>query len=190
MLLQRMPNFTANGNLQKIRSFQVQNHLFEPVLGTISIFSITQKILTKLKMIRMNFLHMLSLTQNPPKQVMLQFNDGTWEHRAYWGESLIHYGRENTVARVKMGPLPELGKWVRLSVNAKKIGLKPNAKVNGIAFTQWDGTIYWDKVGVLSKIDPRQDPELSLKKWVAIAKNDKSLPGKHPKPCQKIREGS
>ena len=63
-----------------------------------------------------------------------------------------------------MGPLPELGKWVRLSVRAKKIGLKPNAKVNGIAFTQWDGTIYWDKVGVLSKIDSRQDPELSLKK--------------------------
>ena len=115
--------------------------------------------------------------KNPPKQVMLQFNDGTWDHRAYWGESLIHYGRENTVTRLKMGPLPELGKWVRLSVRAKKIGLKPNAKVNGIAFTQWDGTIYWDKVGVLSKIDPRQDPELSLKKWVAIAKNDKSLPG-------------
>ena len=115
--------------------------------------------------------------KNPPKQVMLQFNDGTWEHRAYWGQSLIPYGRENTVARVKMGPLPELGKWVRLSVNAKKIGLKAKAKVNGIAFTQWDGTIYWDKVGVLSKIDPRQDPELSLKKWIAIVKNDKSLPG-------------
>ena len=115
--------------------------------------------------------------QNPPKQVMLQFNDGKWEHRAYWGESLIPYGRENTVSKVKMGPLPELGKWVRLSVRAKKIGLKPNAKVNGIAFTQWDGTVYWDNVGVLSKIDPRQNPELSLKKWIATAKNDKSLPG-------------
>ena len=115
--------------------------------------------------------------QNPPKQVMLQFNDGNWEHRAYWGESLIPYGRENTVSKVKMGPLPELGKWVRLSVRAKKIGLKPNAKVNGIAFTQWDGTVYWDKVGVLSELDPRQNPELSLKKWITTAKNDKSLPG-------------
>ena len=122
------------------------------------------------------FAHVFLDPKNPPKQVMLQFNDGTWDHRAYWGESLIHYGKENTVTRVKMGPLPELGKWVRLSVIAKKIGLKPNAKVNGIAFTQWDGTIYWDKVGVLSKIDPRQDPELSLKKWIAIAKVNKSLP--------------
>jgi hypothetical protein len=57
-----------------------------------------------------------------------------------------------------MGPLPELGKWVRLSVTAKKIGLKPMAKVNGMAFTQWDGTIYWDKVGVLSKMAPRRIP--------------------------------
>ncbi len=115
--------------------------------------------------------------QNPPKQVMLQFNDGSWEHRAYWGESLIPYGQENTSSKVKMGPLPELGKWVRLSVKAKKIGLKPNAKVNGIAFTQWDGTVYWDKIGVLSELDPRQNPELSLKKWITTAKNDKSLPG-------------
>ena len=115
--------------------------------------------------------------QNPPKQVMLQFNDGNWEHRAYWGESLIPYGRENTVSKVKIGPLPELGKWVRLSVRGKKIGLKHNAKVNGIAFTQWDGTVYWDKVGVLSELDPRQNPELSLKKWITTAKNDKSLPG-------------
>ena len=115
--------------------------------------------------------------QNPPKQVMLQFNDGNWDHRAYWGESLIHYGRENTVSRVKMGPLPELGKWVRLSVKAKKVGLRRKAKVNGIAFTQWDGTIYWDKVGVISEIDPRNNPELSLKTWTTIAKNDKSLPG-------------
>ena len=173
-----MPNFTANGNLQMIRFFQVRNLLFGPVWGTISIFSITQKILMKLRIMMMNFLHTLSLTpQNPPKQVMLQFNDGNWEHRAYWGESLIPYGREGTVTKVKMGPLPELGKWIRLSVKAKKVGLETNAKVNGIAFTQWDGTVYWDKIGVLSKTDPRQDPKLSSKKWISIAKNDKSLPG-------------
>ena len=58
----------------------------------------------------------------------------------------------------------------------KKIGLKRKAKVNGIAFTQWDGTIYWDKVGVISEIDLRNNPQLSLKKWMTIAKNDKSLP--------------
>lgn len=116
--------------------------------------------------------------KNPPRQIMLQFNDGAWGHRAYWGESLIPYGQENTVSRVKMGPLPELGKWVRLSVPAQKIGLSAKDQVNGIAFTQWDGTTYWDKIGVSSKIDPRKDPHLSLRAWTAQAKEDESLPAK------------
>ena len=114
--------------------------------------------------------------KNPPKQIMLQFNDGSWSRRAYWGESLIPYGKENTTSRIKIGPLPELKKWVRLSVTAKNMGLKPNDKINGIAFTQWDGTLYWDKVGVNTRIDPRQDPDFSLKKWITLARNNKSLP--------------
>lgn len=114
--------------------------------------------------------------ENPPRQIMLQFNDGAWGHRAYWGESLIPYGQENTVSRVKMGPLPELGKWVRLSIPAQKIGLDPKDQVNGIAFTQWDGAMYWDKIGVIAKIDPGKDPHLSLQAWTTQAKKDDSLP--------------
>ena len=113
---------------------------------------------------------------DPPKQVMLQFNDGTWEHRAYWGKSLIPYGKENTVGKFKMGELPKTGEWVRLAVSAKKVGLKPKAKVNGIAFTQFDGKIFWDKVGVKSTRDPRSDPTLSLAKWTDSAKSAKGLP--------------
>ena len=29
---------------------------------------------------------------NPPSEVMLQWNDGSWEHRAYWGANLIGVG--------------------------------------------------------------------------------------------------
>jgi hypothetical protein len=123
--------------------------------------------------------------ENPPRQIMLQFNDGSWGHRAYWGESLIPYGQENTVSRVKMGPLPDLGKWVRLSVSAKKIGLMPKDKINGIAFTQWDGKIYWDKIGVNSKVEPSKDIHFSLLAWTAQAKGDKSLPGEIQKAAKK-----
>jgi hypothetical protein len=31
---------------------------------------------------------------NPPSEVMLQWNDGTWEHRAYWGANLIGFGTD------------------------------------------------------------------------------------------------
>ena len=123
--------------------------------------------------------------ENPPRQIMLQFNDGAWGHRAYWGESLIPFGKENTVSRVKMGPLPKLGKWVRLSIPAQKIGLNPKDQVNGIAFTQWDGTIYWDKIGVIGKIDAKKDPHLSLQAWITQAKGDQSLPAQIQKTAQK-----
>ena len=56
--------------------------------------------------------------KNPPKQVMLQFNDELGSIVPI-GESLIPYGQENTESKVKMGPLPDLGKWVRLSVTAR-----------------------------------------------------------------------
>jgi hypothetical protein len=87
-----------------------------------------------------------------------------------------------------MGPLPELGKWVRLSIPAQKIGLNPKDQVNGIAFTQWDGTIYWDQIGVIAKIDPRKDPYLSLQAWTAQAKGDQSLAVKIQKTVQKKAE--
>ena len=47
--------------------------------------------------------------KNPPKEIMLQFNDGSWEHRAYWGGNHIDWGVEKSPSRLAMGPLPEAG---------------------------------------------------------------------------------
>jgi len=33
---------------------------------------------------------------NPPSQVMLQWNDGSWQHRAYWGANQIDWGIDGT----------------------------------------------------------------------------------------------
>ena len=115
-------------------------------------------------------------TLNPPKQIMLQFNDGDWEQRAYWGESKISWGNEGTVSRRKMGPLPETGKWVRLEVETAHVGLKPGTKISGWAFSQFDGKVYWDKSGIFSTTDPSKDPSFSLKLWTEQNKNAKNLP--------------
>jgi hypothetical protein len=85
---------------------------------------------------------------NPPDQIMLQFNDGTWEHRAYWGQGGIPFGADGSPSKRSMGDLPPLGKWVRLEVPIDQVGLGPGAKINGMAFTQWNGTAYWDQAGV------------------------------------------
>ena len=83
---------------------------------------------------------------NPPTQVMLQWNDGTWEHRAYWGASQIGFGVEGTISRRNMGALPPTGQWVRLEVPASLVGLE-NRTLNGMAFTLFNGRATWDHGG-------------------------------------------
>ncbi len=85
---------------------------------------------------------------NPPSQVMLQWNDGTWEHRAYWGANAIGWGVNGTNSRRYMGVLPPLGQWVRLEVPASQVGLAGRV-LNGMAFTLYNGRATWDRAGKL-----------------------------------------
>src|SRR5439155_23582768 len=65
---------------------------------------------------------------NPPREVMLEWNDGCWEHRAFWGENVITWGMYGTSNRRDMGDLPPVGQWVRLEVPASLLDLE-GAKV-------------------------------------------------------------
>lgn len=85
--------------------------------------------------------------KNPPEQIMLQWNDGSWEHRAYWGGNKINWGNNKSASRRDMGALPETGTWVRLEVPAKDVGFKKGSKITGWAFTQFGGRVHWDKSG-------------------------------------------
>jgi RHS repeat-associated protein len=86
---------------------------------------------------------------NTPSQVMLQWNDGTWEHRAYWGANSIELGTDGTESRRYRGPLPAAGGWVRLEVPASAVGLEGKT-LNGMAFTLYGGRAWWDKAGKTS----------------------------------------
>jgi hypothetical protein len=83
---------------------------------------------------------------NPPLEVMLQWNDGSWEHRAYWGANINTYGVEGTASRRSMGPLPPIGQWVRMEVPARSVGLE-GSTLKGMAFTLFGGKATWDLVG-------------------------------------------
>ncbi|HEV7281090.1 MAG TPA: PSD1 and planctomycete cytochrome C domain-containing protein [Pirellulaceae bacterium] len=109
---------------------------------------------------------------DPPKEIMLQFNDGSWEHRAFWGENVIPWGADGQPSRFPKGALPKTGEWVRLEVTAAEVGLSPGAAVNGWAFTQHDGTTYWDKAGILSKADQNKS-YASFAEWLADKRSDK-----------------
>ena len=88
--------------------------------------------------------------ENPPKTIMLQWNDGNWDHRAFWGEDKITYGEigNDTPAHKPMGDLPILGEWVRLEVDPAVVGLKAGSVLNGMAFTQFGGKAFWDVAGI------------------------------------------
>ena len=92
---------------------------------------------------------------NPPKSIMLQFNDGSWDHRTNWGdEDAIGFGAKNTPAKRLAGPLPKTGEWVRLEVHASDVGLPAGATLNGWAFTQFGGTCHWDQAGMVTRSTP------------------------------------
>jgi len=106
--------------------------------------------------------------KNPPKAIMLQFHTAGWNHRAVWGEEgAIPFGKVRTPERVMMGALPKAGEWVKLEVPVEKIGLKPGMKVTGYAFTQFGGTVHWDRLAMNSRVDPAKDPQWSWQVWAA-----------------------
>ena len=82
---------------------------------------------------------------------MLQWNDGIWEHRAFWGEDKIAFGAGDVPGHRRLGDLPKLGEWVRLEVDAAHVGLPAGKLLNGWAFTQFDGTMFWDKAGIITR---------------------------------------
>lgn len=104
--------------------------------------------------------------KDEPKAVMLQFHTSGWNHRAVWGqEGAIPFGKVRTPERVTMGALPASGQWVKLEFPAEKLGLKPGMKVTGYAFTQFDGTVLWDRLAMSSRVEPAKDPQWSWKVW-------------------------
>ncbi len=115
--------------------------------------------------------------QNLPQSIMLQFFKNGWLHRAVWGNyDVIPWGTANTTERVLMGELPKAGEWVLLEIPVAKIGLAPGDQLTGFATTQFGGTVYWDKVGVLGNHSPASDPLQSFSSWWKAAK-DKGVAG-------------
>jgi len=131
------------------------------------------------------YTHVYLDSANPPKAIMLQFNTDGWEHRAIWGDpDAIGWGEKGKAGRFHMGALPEPGKWVRLEVPADSVGLKQGDAVKGLAYTQVGGTVFWDKAGVVGKIDPANDPSQSLGAW--LSQNQGKEIGELPEPLRKV----
>lgn len=123
---------------------------------------------------------------NPPKMIMLQFSDGSWEHRAYWGENLVTWGADGTASRLSLGPLPTVGGWVRLEVEAQAVGLAAGKLVHGMAFTQADGKVFWDKAGLVTRTPQAPLPQESIAAWEKFELGPPNPPSKLPPAIREI----
>jgi hypothetical protein len=84
-----------------------------------------------------------------PEAIMLSWHDGQdWEHRAYWGADRFTEGKADSASRIRIGPLPPAGRWVRLEVPAASVNLEGKA-LRGMGFTLSGGRCYWHRAGAL-----------------------------------------
>jgi mono/diheme cytochrome c family protein len=125
------------------------------------------------------YAHVWLSPSDAPSTLMLQINvEGSWEHRAYWGEDKINFGGlgVDTPGHRRIGDLPQEGEWVRLEVDASSIGLKPGMLVNGMAFTQFDGLAYWDRSGlrVQNSLHSLEGVDTSLQEVLGIDTDERT----------------
>ncbi len=131
------------------------------------------------------FAYVYVASNRPAKELMLQWHtNGNWTHRAYWGGNQVDFGKDGTPERTRLGDLPAPGKWVRLEVPVEKLKLAPGTEIDGWAFTQFDGTVFWDKAGI--ETTTPQDGQLynSLSAWINSVRSGAS--GGVPEPIKKI----
>ncbi len=125
------------------------------------------------------FVHAFLDPENPPQTIMIQFHTDKWSHRAAWGDiDKIGFGAKGSPERLHKGKLPKLGEWVRLELNLSEFKLPAGTKFSGFAFTQFGGTVYWDKLGVSYVDDPVNDLTQSQTAWEKFnqGKTRKELP--------------
>jgi hypothetical protein len=114
----------------------------------------------------------------PPKSIMLQFHGKNWEHRAFWGKDMIPHGKGEGAGHQWLGDLPEPGQWVRLEVPVDRVGLSTGDRLDGWAFSQFDGTVYWDHSGIHTQVPQGDEGFQSLAVWMDFIEEaeDSGLP--------------
>jgi hypothetical protein len=115
---------------------------------------------------------------NPPSEIMLGWNNGTWEHRAYWGGNSISYGINGTESRRYMGALPSAGQWVRLEVPASQVGLEGSI-LKGMDFSVYGGRVTWDYAGKASVVGTNSGGNVGPTKTNLVASALKKVSGGH-----------
>ena len=108
------------------------------------------------------FLHVWLDPKDLPRAIQVKFGradrPGKLEHSAAWGDLQAFGEPPPAPTPRRIGNLPPAGKWVRLQVSIADLGIEQGAVLSELAFVQVDGTVYYDKVVIVSRAIPEGLP--------------------------------
>lgn len=108
---------------------------------------------------------------HPPQAVMIELgtNHGTRRY-ALGTVAALERGEFNDDKNVRVGDLPESGRWSPVTVEAAQLNLAPGTQVNSIMLAQFGGQIWWDGIVMHGSAAADDDPCESLEAWLAYSK--------------------
>ena len=111
--------------------------------------------------------------EDAPEEIMLQWHTqrAGWDHRAVWGTNAIPLGTDGTPSKRRLGELPESGRWHRLTIDPELLDLHPGDVIDGIAFSQQSGRVFWDAAGVETDSPNRIQWTTDPAAWIAAVES-------------------
>lgn len=120
------------------------------------------------------FLHIDSL--NPPQAVMVELNTSAGKRRFGLGDvAKLNRWDVDKPDNVRLGELPESGRWSKVVVPADKLNLAPGVTVDSFVFAEFGGVAMWDALAVRGSAIADDDPRSSWSAWAKYAKG-KDIP--------------
>ncbi len=116
-----------------------------------------------------------------PSAVMLELNTSEGLRRFGWGnvEDLnkgdFYDEGDGNRNSLRLGDLPESGRWTLMTVPAEALNLTPGTLVESFVLAEFGGMCQWDGLAVRGSAASEADPRRSLAAWRAYAQG-KSIP--------------
>jgi len=103
---------------------------------------------------------------SPPTAFVVQFHDGA-TRRIVWGDKST-VGIDN--ASVDMGPIPNAGKWIDVSIPFETIGTKAGSRITSLVLIENGGKAWFDDMRIAGTSSRDQDPLSSFQRWWELSK--------------------
>jgi hypothetical protein len=100
---------------------------------------------------------------SPPRTISIVIGG----RRVFWGEdeALTVYNAGTMSKVTRLGPLPKLGQWTRLTFGPEVFDLAPGARVATVSVQQIGGLVAWDRFTLTGELSPAKDPLASFVLW-------------------------